>query len=81
MSARHNEWDEVSESQKKASRRYQENYIQRHTLKLNVRTDMDIIKFLWGIDNKNGLIKELLRQEIARRASRPDLFLDSEPEA
>ena len=81
MSARHNEWDEVPESQKKASRRYQENYIQRHTLKLNVRTDMDIIKFLWGVDNKNGLIKELLRREIARRASHPDLFLDSEPEA
>ena len=68
MPARHDDLGEIPESQKKAAAKYQNSYIQRHTLKLNVRTDMDIIRFLWGVPNKNGLIKSLLRQEIARRS-------------
>ena len=67
MAARHDEWDMVSASQRKAADKYQKKNIQQHVLKLNVRTDMDIIRFLWGVPNKNGLIKQLLRDEIARR--------------
>ena len=67
MPARHNEWDMVSESQAKASAKYQKEYITQVNIKLNVRTDKDIISFLWGVPNVQGLIKQLLRDEISRR--------------
>lgn len=67
MPARHNEWDEVSDSQKKAAKKYQDAHIQQFSLKLNTRTDMDIIRFLWHVSNKNGLMKRLLREEMARQ--------------
>ena len=34
------------------------------TLRLNNYSDVDIIKFLNTVDNKSGLIKELLRKEM-----------------
>lgn len=67
MAARHDGFDMVAESQRKASDKYQKEHIQQITVKLNVRTDMDIIKFMWSVSNKQGLIKQLLRDEIARR--------------
>lgn len=66
MPARHDEWDQVAESQLRASRKYQEKNIKQITVKLNTKTDLDIIRYLWSIDNKQGLIKRLLREEIEK---------------
>lgn len=75
MPARHNEWGNVSDSQRRASDKYQKEHITQVTVKLNTRTDQDIIRFLWGIHNKQGLIKRLLRDEIGRTRNGTDLAL------
>lgn len=36
------------------------------TMKLNRRTDADIIEQLTNVDNKNGYIKQLIRADIAK---------------
>lgn len=36
------------------------------TIKLNNKTDADIIARLTTVDNKNGYIKQLIRQDIAQ---------------
>ncbi len=66
MPARHNEWGQVSDAQARASAKYQKDHIQQITVKLNTATDKDIIRYLWGVPNKQGLIKRLLREEIER---------------
>lgn len=68
MPARHNSDGEVSESQRRAAEKYQSAHIQQRTLKLNVRTDMDIIKRLYNPPGGsiNGYIKKLIREDIAR---------------
>lgn len=43
------------------------------TVKLNVRTDMDIIRFLWTVPNKQGLIKRLLREEMERKSKKKEI--------
>lgn len=35
-------------------------------LKLNTKTDADILKRLESVDNKQGYIKELIRKDIAK---------------
>lgn len=35
-------------------------------LKLNLNTDADLIEYLDSVDNKQGLIKRLLREEMTR---------------
>ena len=70
MSARHDEWDMVAESQRRASEKYQREHIKQYNLRLNLRTDMDIIRFLDGQNNRQGLLKQLLRQEMERRQER-----------
>lgn len=50
----------------RAQRKYDaENTIQVH-LKLNVKTDADIIKQLEEVDNKQGYIKELIRKDMLK---------------
>lgn len=36
------------------------------SLKLNVKTDADIIEYLNTVENKQGTIKKLIRDEIAK---------------
>jgi hypothetical protein len=36
------------------------------TVKLNIRTDADIIAHLGGVDNRVGYIKRLIREDITR---------------
>lgn len=47
-----------------AQEKYQKENIQRLTIKLNRNTDADIIAYLKGVDNKQGLVKHLLRKWI-----------------
>lgn len=45
--------------------KYQKENIQRVVLKLNKRTDTDILNWLDTLDNKQGTIKKLIREHIA----------------
>lgn len=67
MPARHDEFDMVSESQRRAADKYQKSNVVQYSVKLNIKTDDDIIRFMWTVSNKNSLFKKLLREEIARR--------------
>ena len=66
MSTRHDEWGQVPESQRKAAARYQREHTTLLTIRLNSRTDADILQYLWTVRNKSGLIKRLLRDEMTR---------------
>ena len=50
----------------KYTKKYDENNTTRVQLKLNNKTDADIIAYLDSVDNKQGTIKRLLREEISR---------------
>lgn len=54
-----------------ARTRAQEKYDKEHTkgiyIKLNLRTDIDIIRWFWNQPSKQGAIKRLIREEIARK--------------
>ncbi len=51
---------------KVAKARYAEEHIKPFSLKLNDNTDQDILAWLAGLDNKQGTIKRLIRDEIQR---------------
>lgn len=53
-----------TEAQLKASRKYDQNNTKLIQLKLNKKTDADILEFLDGLDNKQGFIKELIRKHM-----------------
>lgn len=50
--------------------KYTKVYDQKNTikvsLKLNIKTDADIIAYLDSVENKQGTIKQLIRNEISR---------------
>ena len=50
----------------KYTKKYDENNTTRVQLKLTKKTDADIIEYLESVDNKQGTIKRLLREEISR---------------
>ena len=51
----------MSKAQIKASNKYNKDNTITLCLRLNKRTDEDIIKILNGVDNKSGFIKNLIR--------------------
>lgn len=56
----------VSKSQIKAQAKYDKANTIQIKLKLNKKTDADIIKALADCNNKQGFIKDLIRAEILR---------------
>ena len=56
----------VTEAQKKAQARYDEKATTQVKLKLNLTTDADILAKLDSVDNKQGYIKALIRDDLAR---------------
>lgn len=50
-------------AQYRASRRYEEKNIRRIVVKLNRKTDQDIIDRLDSVDNIQGYIKQLIRND------------------
>lgn len=50
-----------------AQNRYDKLATKRVAVKLNIKTDADILAHLETIDNKQGYIKELIRADMARR--------------
>ncbi len=50
----------------KYTKKYDQNNTTKVSLKLNVKTDADIIEYLNSVENKQGTIKNLIRDEIER---------------
>ena len=50
----------------KYTKKYDENNTTRVQLKLNNKTDADILEYLNSVENKQGTIKRLIREEISR---------------
>ena len=53
-----------TEAQKRAARKYDDTHTMQLKLKLNLNTDADIIEYLKNHPNKQGLIKQLLREHM-----------------
>ena len=60
-------WGLSSESQVRAQAKYDASHTTRFSLKLNNKTDADIIKWLYSQASVQGAIKELIRKELASR--------------
>ena len=60
------DWGICSAAQIRAQAKYDAEHTKRISLKLNLRTDVDIIKWSWGQRSVQGSIKRLIREEIAR---------------
>lgn len=56
----------VSRAQLKAQAKYDKSNTTQINLKLNNKTDEDIIKRLSEVENKQGYIKELIRLDLLR---------------
>ena len=50
--------------------RYEAKTIRRFALKINRNTDADILDHLESLDNVQGYIKDLIRDDLRRRASK-----------
>ena len=51
----------------KSNTKWQKKNTKLQTIRLNLHSDKDIIKFLDTIDNKQGFLKELIRTEMEKR--------------
>ena len=56
----------ATEAQKRATAKYDAENTIRVMLKLNKNTDADILKALEASGNKQGYIKQLIRQDISK---------------
>lgn len=54
----------TTEAKKKANARYDKQHTRQIILKLNIKTDNDILKRLDQVGNKQGYIKSLIRKDI-----------------
>lgn len=56
----------TTEAMKRAVRRYDDANTKQIILKLNLKTDADILAKLDSVENRQGYIKELIRADIGR---------------
>ena len=63
-------WGLTSESQLLAQSRYDASHTRSYSLKLNTKTDEDIILWLRTKPSIQGAIKQLIREEIHRENGR-----------
>ena len=54
----------ATEAQKKAVKRYNAANVKMISLKLNIKTDKDILEHMHDISNKQGYLKKLIRADI-----------------
>lgn len=64
MAARKDDWGQTPFSQVLAQAHYDKRHTTGFYMKLNFRTDQDIILWLRKQRNKQGAIKQLIRKEI-----------------
>lgn len=56
----------TTEARKRATKKYQIANTRQYILKLNKRTDSDVIERLDACENKQGYIKQLIRADMGR---------------
>ena len=56
----------ASEAQLRAKKKYDQHNTRQVMLKLNIKTDADILAKLDAEDNRQGYIKQLIRADIAK---------------
>jgi len=66
MAARKDEWGMTPFSQIRAQSKYDREHTTGFYMKLNTRTDQDIIRWMWGQKSKQGSVKRLIREENKR---------------
>lgn len=59
----------VSDAKKRCDARYDSTHTRQIKLKLNLKTDDDILKRLDSVGNKQGYIKRLIRNDIESEPS------------
>ena len=59
------DWIDTIEARTRAQAKYDKEHTKGLYIKLNIRTDLDIIQWLWAQPSKQGAIKALIRQDIA----------------
>lgn len=73
MTEKKKEWADLTDEQQaahlQAVKRYDEQTAVNIHLKLNIRTDQDIIKWLWKQPNKQGAIKKIIRDQIREKGA------------
>lgn len=62
----------ATESQRRASAKYDAANTTSIRLKMNINTEMDIIERLEEVGNKNGYIKQLIREDIERNKEKKE---------
>lgn len=62
----------IEDGFKNAVARYQSKNVQQFKMGLNRNTDSDVIAKLETVENKQGYIKELIRQDIANSTTNID---------
>lgn len=61
----------ASEAQKKASEKYDKKNTRNIMFKFNLKNDADILKKLDSVDNRQGYIKMLIRNDMNKQAEAP----------
>lgn len=56
-----------AEAKRKSENRWQKENITRVTVKLYKNTDADLIEYLGDMENRNGYIKELIREDMKKK--------------
>ena len=70
MPTRKNDWGATPDSQIKAQKKYDEAHTTGVYIKLNIKTDLDIIRWLWKQESKQESIKRLIRKEIENESKK-----------
>lgn len=63
------DWIDSIQARTQAQAKYDKNNTTGFYMKLNIHTDLDIIRWLWSQPSKQGAVKKLIREEIARKKS------------
>ena len=63
------DWIDSIQAHTQAQKKYDKNNTTGFYMKLNIHTDLDIIRWLWKQPSKQGAVKKLIREEIAREKS------------
>ncbi len=67
------DWIDSIQAHTQAQAKYDKNNTTGFYMKLNIHTDLDIIRWLWKQPSKQGAVKKLIREEIARKKSEDSL--------
>jgi hypothetical protein len=67
------DWIDSIQAHTQAQTKYDKNNTAGFYMKLNIHTDLDIIRWLWKQPSKQGAVKKLIREEIARKKSEDSL--------